>query len=133
MSAKLTFTINTLLDENALSVRSQEFGNLVLLFAEMIRQDVFSHDAYMCTLISRGDIASSASHLASSTSHLRHNDALATDRKEVSSGFNLAVTSTAKMSRSRIKFEVSKEAFGLATDGVFRTYPVERYIPLEVL
>ncbi|KFM81956.1 Mediator of RNA polymerase II transcription subunit 12, partial [Stegodyphus mimosarum] len=30
------------------------FANLVLLFAELIHYDVFSHDAYMCTLISRG-------------------------------------------------------------------------------
>ena len=33
-----------------------EFANLVLLFYELIRNDVFSHDAYMCTLISRGDL-----------------------------------------------------------------------------
>ncbi|XP_076370100.1 mediator complex subunit kohtalo isoform X2 [Tachypleus tridentatus] len=33
------------------------FSNLVLLFAELIRYDVFSHDAYMCTLISRGSFA----------------------------------------------------------------------------
>ncbi|KAI4466488.1 mediator of rna polymerase ii transcription subunit 12 [Holotrichia oblita] len=32
------------------------FTNLVHLFAELIRRDVFSHDAYMCTLISRGDL-----------------------------------------------------------------------------
>lgn len=32
------------------------FTNLVHLFAELIRHDVFSHDAYMCTLISRGDL-----------------------------------------------------------------------------
>ncbi|KAM9696029.1 mediator of RNA polymerase II transcription subunit 12-like protein isoform 7-T9 [Dama dama] len=38
-----------------------EFVNLVLLFCEFIRHDVFSHDAYMCTLISRGDLAVSAS------------------------------------------------------------------------
>ncbi|XP_078266596.1 mediator of RNA polymerase II transcription subunit 12-like protein isoform X3 [Rhinoraja longicauda] len=35
-----------------------EFINLVLLFCEFIRHDVFSHDAYMCTLISRGDLTS---------------------------------------------------------------------------
>ncbi|XP_069753552.1 mediator of RNA polymerase II transcription subunit 12-like protein isoform X2 [Narcine bancroftii] len=35
-----------------------EFVNLVLLFCELIRHDVFSHDAYMCTLISRGDLTS---------------------------------------------------------------------------
>ncbi|XP_045472646.1 mediator of RNA polymerase II transcription subunit 12 isoform X2 [Harmonia axyridis] len=32
------------------------FSNLVHLFSELIRRDVFSHDAYMCTLISRGDL-----------------------------------------------------------------------------
>uniref|UniRef100_A0A8B9JTT4 Mediator complex subunit 12 n=1 Tax=Astyanax mexicanus TaxID=7994 RepID=A0A8B9JTT4_ASTMX len=39
-----------------------EFSNLVLLFCELIRHDVFSHNIYMCTLISRGDLASD-SHL----------------------------------------------------------------------
>uniref|UniRef100_A0A8C4SJ72 Mediator complex subunit 12 n=1 Tax=Erpetoichthys calabaricus TaxID=27687 RepID=A0A8C4SJ72_ERPCA len=34
-----------------------EFSNLVLLFCELIRHDVFSHNIYMCTLISRGDLA----------------------------------------------------------------------------
>ncbi|CAH1781069.1 unnamed protein product [Owenia fusiformis] len=34
----------------------QAFGNLVLLFAELIRHDVFSHDAYMNLLIARGDL-----------------------------------------------------------------------------
>lgn len=34
------------------------FTNLVHLFTELIRNDVFSHDAYMCTLISRGDLQS---------------------------------------------------------------------------
>ncbi|ELW65163.1 Mediator of RNA polymerase II transcription subunit 12-like protein [Tupaia chinensis] len=38
-----------------------EFVNLVLLFCEFIRHDVFSHDAYMCTLISRGDLSVTAS------------------------------------------------------------------------
>ncbi|XP_028966939.1 mediator of RNA polymerase II transcription subunit 12-like protein [Galendromus occidentalis] len=33
------------------------FANLVLLFSEFIRWDVFSHDLYMCTLISRGYFA----------------------------------------------------------------------------
>ena len=37
-----------------------EFSNLVLLFCEQIRHDVFSHNIYMCTLISRGDLASDA-------------------------------------------------------------------------
>ncbi|KAM4693939.1 mediator of RNA polymerase II transcription subunit 12-like protein isoform 2-T2 [Discoglossus pictus] len=38
-----------------------EFVNLVLLFCEFIRHDIFSHDAYMCTLISRGDLSVTAS------------------------------------------------------------------------
>ena len=33
-----------------------EFSNLVLLFYELINHEVFSHDAYLCTLISRGDV-----------------------------------------------------------------------------
>uniref|UniRef100_A0A8C0EQK9 Mediator complex subunit 12L n=1 Tax=Bubo bubo TaxID=30461 RepID=A0A8C0EQK9_BUBBB len=37
-----------------------EFLNLVLLFSEFTRHDVFSHDAYMCTLISRGDLSITA-------------------------------------------------------------------------
>lgn len=28
-----------------------------MLFAELIRREVFSHDAYMCTLISRGELS----------------------------------------------------------------------------
>lgn len=30
------------------------FNNLIVLFSELIRHEIFSHDAYMCTLISRG-------------------------------------------------------------------------------
>lgn len=37
----------------------QAFSNLILLFGELIRCDVFSHDLYMCTLISRGQFANS--------------------------------------------------------------------------
>lgn len=48
------------LDEgpNASPGNRQQFANLVHLFGELIRRDVFSHDAYMCTLISRGDLIS---------------------------------------------------------------------------
>ena len=35
---------------------SLEFSNLILLFHELICHDVFSHDAYLCSLISRGDV-----------------------------------------------------------------------------
>ena len=34
----------------------EAFSNLILLFCELIDHDVFSHDAYMCTLISRGEL-----------------------------------------------------------------------------
>lgn len=43
-------------DENPSQANRTMFTNLVHLFAELIRHDVFSHDAYMCTLISRGDL-----------------------------------------------------------------------------
>lgn len=38
--------------------RRQEMANLILLFHELMAHDVFSHDAYMCFLISRGDLNS---------------------------------------------------------------------------
>ena len=47
------------------------FASLVHLFYELIKHDVFSHDMYMCTLISRGDLLSVApanGNAASSTS-----------------------------------------------------------------
>ncbi|XP_067668814.1 mediator of RNA polymerase II transcription subunit 12-like protein [Haliotis asinina] len=47
------------LDENPTEENKQAFRNLIHLFSELIRHDVFSHDAYMCTLISRGDLLSS--------------------------------------------------------------------------
>ena len=47
-------------DAPSLPRRQQEFSNLVLLFYELIYHDVFSHDQYMCQLISRGDLLSPA-------------------------------------------------------------------------
>lgn len=44
-----------ILDNSSIQSKAQ-FTNLVHLFSELIRHDVFSHDAYMCTLISRGDL-----------------------------------------------------------------------------
>ncbi|XP_069105326.1 mediator of RNA polymerase II transcription subunit 12-like protein isoform X3 [Argopecten irradians] len=46
------------LDDNPSDDCRQGFANLIQLFCELIRHDVFSHDAYMCTLISRGDLSS---------------------------------------------------------------------------
>lgn len=49
--------IHYLISEEGSSASAQnkaQFTNLVHLFGELIRRDVFSHDAYMCTLISRG-------------------------------------------------------------------------------
>lgn len=42
--------------DNTSAQSKAQFTNLVHLFSELIRHDVFSHDAYMCTLISRGDL-----------------------------------------------------------------------------
>lgn len=47
------------LDESGSAQQRAQFTNLVHLFCELIRHDVFSHDAYMCTLISRGDLLTS--------------------------------------------------------------------------
>lgn len=47
-----------ILEEGCAASSSVQFTNLVHLFAELTRHDVFSHDAYMCTLISRGDLLS---------------------------------------------------------------------------
>uniref|UniRef100_A0AAY4DLP5 Mediator complex subunit Med12 LCEWAV-domain domain-containing protein n=1 Tax=Denticeps clupeoides TaxID=299321 RepID=A0AAY4DLP5_9TELE len=47
-----------MLTDQANETERVEFSNLVLLFCELIRHDVFSHNIYMCTLISRGDLAS---------------------------------------------------------------------------
>lgn len=44
------------LDENGTPQNRTQFTNLVHLFSSLIRHDVFSHNAYMHTLISRGDL-----------------------------------------------------------------------------
>ncbi|XP_053952876.1 mediator of RNA polymerase II transcription subunit 12 [Anastrepha ludens] len=44
------------LDENGSQQNRTQFINLVHLFSTLIRFDVFSHNAYMHTLISRGDL-----------------------------------------------------------------------------
>lgn len=44
------------MDDSSGPIAKATFTNLVHLFAELIRHDVYSHDAYMCTLISRGDL-----------------------------------------------------------------------------
>nr|XP_022287518.1 mediator of RNA polymerase II transcription subunit 12-like protein isoform X2 [Crassostrea virginica] len=47
------------IDDTPNDIDRQAFANLIQLFSELIRHDVFSHDAYMCFLISRGDLMSS--------------------------------------------------------------------------
>ncbi|XP_063967745.1 mediator of RNA polymerase II transcription subunit 12-like protein isoform X1 [Lytechinus pictus] len=44
------------IDDNSSADDKKAFANLILLFGELIRCEVFSHDSYMCTLISRGDL-----------------------------------------------------------------------------
>lgn len=48
------------LDENGSLANRTQFTNLVHLFSALIRHDVFSHNAYMYTLISRGDLLEGA-------------------------------------------------------------------------
>ena len=48
----------TLNDAGPAHSRGAVFASLVHLFYELIRHDVFSHDLYMCSLISRGDLLS---------------------------------------------------------------------------
>ncbi|XP_076454432.1 mediator of RNA polymerase II transcription subunit 12-like protein [Babylonia areolata] len=57
-----------LLEEHSNEEQKQAFRNLILLFHELIMHDVFSHDAYMCTLISRGDLLCSPSLMQSADS-----------------------------------------------------------------
>lgn len=64
-----------------------EFSNLVLLFCELIRHDVFSHNIYMCTLISRGDLASD-SHLPRPRSPIDE-PSDESERKEQEAGGNM--------------------------------------------
>ena len=56
-----------LTDENPTEENKQGFANLIMLYCELIRHDVFSHDSYMCTLISRGDLSSSPDLMSSMT------------------------------------------------------------------
>jgi mediator of RNA polymerase II transcription subunit 12 len=56
-----------LTDENPTDENKQGFANLIMLYCELIRHDVFSHDSYMCTLISRGDLSSSPDLMSSMT------------------------------------------------------------------
>jgi len=48
------------IEENATVDNRQAFANLISLFTELIRHEVFSHDVYVCTLISRGDLLSAS-------------------------------------------------------------------------
>ncbi|KAJ9582558.1 hypothetical protein L9F63_003116, partial [Diploptera punctata] len=45
-----------ILEDNPSPQNRAMFTNLVHLFSELIRHEIFSHDVYMCTLISRGDL-----------------------------------------------------------------------------
>lgn len=52
----MQFALFTIFTVHFCFKRKTAFTNLIHLFAELVRRDVFSHDAYMCTLISRGDL-----------------------------------------------------------------------------
>lgn len=57
---------------NCQADNKQAFNNLVLLFAELIRHEVFSHDNYMRTLISRGHFVNPPSILLISSTNTNH-------------------------------------------------------------
>lgn len=63
-----TFPMTMFPEDHSSDDEKQAFRNLILLFHELILHDVFSHDAYMCTLISRGDLLCSPSFLQSADS-----------------------------------------------------------------
>lgn len=56
-------------EPNGSAQNRTQFKNLVHLFSELIRHDVFSHDSYMCTLIARGDLCMRAPQAMSSVSN----------------------------------------------------------------
>ena len=43
-------------DESSVQSKAT-FASLVHLFSSLIRHDIFSHDAYLCTLVARGDLS----------------------------------------------------------------------------
>ncbi|KAF7490413.1 Mediator of RNA polymerase II transcription subunit 12-like protein [Sarcoptes scabiei] len=57
---------------NRTTDNKQAFNNLVLLFTELIRYDVFSHNLYMCTLISSGHFINPISSVLSSNNNPNH-------------------------------------------------------------
>ncbi|XP_046669089.1 mediator of RNA polymerase II transcription subunit 12 isoform X4 [Homalodisca vitripennis] len=77
------------LDENPSQANRTMFTNLVHLFAELIRHDVFSHDAYMCTLISRGDLNVANPPVGSTTPHPASNKPAATPMEDDSGLFDI--------------------------------------------
>lgn len=64
------------------------FSNLVLLFSELIRCDVFSHDAYMSTLISRGLFVDTGS--APASTQIQSDLKVASNNSAFLAGFNHA-------------------------------------------
>lgn len=73
-----------------------QFANLVLLFGELIRADLFSHDFYLRTLISRGDLTANSYQLV-----LQHNISGA-----VNSHVNNNLSSSSSAFGDQKKFEV---------------------------
>ena len=47
--------------------QDESFQQLVLLFGELIRYEVFSHNEYLCTLVARGDLCPSGEILSLSS------------------------------------------------------------------
>ena len=77
---------NFVTDVNPTVENKTAFYNLVLLFWELIRHEVFSHDAYMCLLISRGDLMTAPSGSRRSLGMHHHIEHI--DLSSVKSDFN---------------------------------------------
>lgn len=80
------------LEENGSLQNRNQFKNLVHLFSELVRNDVFSHDAYMCTLISRGDLLNPPSTFTSSIGNAK---SVSSNHQSGGIGSNMGPTTSA--------------------------------------
>uniref|UniRef100_A0A8C1JCM3 Mediator complex subunit 12 n=1 Tax=Cyprinus carpio TaxID=7962 RepID=A0A8C1JCM3_CYPCA len=99
-----------------------EFSNLVLLFCELIRHDVFSHNIYMCTLISRGDLASD-SHLPRPRSP-SDEPSDESERKEQDAGSSVKMEARSFLSQSQCSGKWSESKNTAKDKGMDPAFPL---------
>lgn len=107
----LTEFVSHLADPNS-ECEKVEFVNLVLLFCEFIRHDVFSHDAYMCTLISRGDLSVTASAGENADEHYSKDHDM---KMEVYPGLDVTTASQSELRWGR-QFQIGNLVMGRQLD-----------------